>query len=161
MNPVVDLQLALDDEEPPSPGLPDETQLQTWAAAALAATQHTDDSELTVRIVGEAESAELNQAYRDKAGPTNVLSFPFEPIPGIPLPLLGDLVICAPVVAREAQEQGKTAQAHWAHMVVHGVLHLLGYDHIETAEAEAMEALEIAILSDIGYDNPYEETQTS
>jgi probable rRNA maturation factor len=158
----VDLQLALDDGEPPSPGLPDAEQIEHWVAAALAAADYrAEQAELTVRIVSEAESAELNQAYRHKTGPTNVLSFPFESIPELPLPLLGDLVICAPVVAREAKEQGKPLQAHWAHMVVHGSLHLLGYDHIAEPEAEVMEALEIAILSDLGYDNPYEVTKTA
>lgn len=162
MKLTVDVQLALDDGEPPSPGLPDAAQIEHWVGAALKAAKYdAEEAELTVRLVSEAESAELNQAYRHKAGPTNVLSFPFEPIPGLPMPLLGDLVICVPVVAREAGEQGKTAEAHWAHMVVHGCLHLLGHDHIETAEAEAMEALEIAILSDLGYDNPYEDPQSA
>ena len=162
MSLVVDLQLALDDEDPPSLGLPTATQIEHWVQAALSVARHdAEETELTIRIVSEAESAELNQAYRHKQGPTNVLSFPFEQIPEIPLPLLGDLVICAPVVAREAEEQGKPLEAHWAHMVVHGSLHLLGYDHIEEAEAEAMETLEIAIMSDLGYDNPYEDTKTA
>jgi probable rRNA maturation factor len=162
VNLVLDLQLALDDGEPPSRGLPAAEQIERWVQAALdAARYEAEEAELTIRIVSEAESAELNQAYRHKAGPTNVLSFPFEQIPELPLPLLGDLVICAPVVAREAEEQGKPLEAHWAHMVVHGSLHLLGYDHIEEAEAEAMETLEIAILSDLGYDNPYEDTKTA
>lgn len=157
----LDLQLALD-EEPPSPGLPDAAQMETWVEAALkAAEHHAEEVELTVRIVSEAESAELNQAYRHKAGPTNVLSFPYEQMPQFPLPLLGDLVICAPVVADEAEQQHKPPEAHWAHMLVHGCLHLLGYDHIEDSEAERMEKLEIAILSDLGYDNPYEDTYPS
>ena len=113
-------------------------------------------AELSIRIVDEAESADLNHTYRHKSGPTNVLSFPCEVPDGVPLDLLGDLVICAPVVAREAQAQGKASEAHWAHMVIHGVLHLRGYDHIDTAEAERMEALEIDILSRLGYPNPYE-----
>jgi probable rRNA maturation factor len=162
VNLSVDLQLALDEEEPPSRGLPDAAQIEHWVKAALAAAHYeAEEAELTVRIVSETESAELNQAYRHKSGPTNVLSFPFEQIPELPLPLLGDLVICAPVVAREAQEQGKPLEAHWAHMLVHGCLHLLGYDHIEETEAEAMETLEIAILSALGYDNPYEDTKTA
>ena len=106
----------------------------------------------------EAESADFNQRYRDKMGPTNVLSFPFEPpLGGQGRRYLGDLVICAPLVAREAAEQGKSPEAHWAHLVVHGVLHLLGYDHLDEAEAQAMEALETAILGDLGYPPPYED----
>ena len=104
----------------------------------------------------EDEGAELNEAYRRKQGPTNVLSFPFEAPPGVELSLLGDIVVCAPVVAREAGEQGKILESHWAHMVVHGCLHLLGYDHMEPVEAEAMEALETEILGGLGYPNPYE-----
>jgi len=159
---TVDLQLALDDGEPPSRGLPDTKQIEQWVEAALkAANYRAEEAELTVRIVSEPESAELNQAYRHKSGPTNVLSFPFEPIPELPMPLLGDLVVCAPVVTHEAEEQGKPLEAHWAHMLVHGSLHLLGYDHIEEAEAEAMETLEIAILSALGYDNPYEDPKSA
>jgi len=159
---LLDLQIALDDEEPHSPGLPTREQFQLWVEAALDGAEHqTDESELTIRIVGTGESAELNQAYRHKSGPTNVLSFPFEPIPGIDLPLLGDLVICAPVVLKEASEQEKSTESHWAHMVVHGSLHLLGYDHIEATEAESMESLEIVILTALGYDNPYEVTQSA
>ena len=112
--------------------------------------------ELSLRLVDEAESADLNQRYRGKAGPTNVLSFPFEPPPGIKGPrYLGDLVICVPVVAREAAEQGKAPEAHWAHLVVHGVLHLLGYDHLDEAEAQAMEALETRLLANLGFPPPY------
>lgn len=134
--------------------VPAENLIQRWVEAAL--TGRRDEAELTVRVVDEDESAELNGLYRKKQGPTNVLSFPFEVPPGLELPLLGDIVICAPVVAREAVEQGKTAEAHWAHMVVHGTLHLLGYDHLEPGEAEEMEALETAILAGLGYPNPYE-----
>ncbi len=125
---------------------------ECWVAAAGVGPE----AELSIRIVDEAESADLNHTYRHKSGPTNVLSFPCEVPDGVPLDLLGDLVICAPVVAREAQAQGKASEAHWAHMVIHGVLHLRGYDHIDTAEAERMEALEIDILSRLGYPNPYE-----
>ena len=111
---------------------------------------------MTVRIVDEAESNELNLTYRGKDKPTNVLSFPFEAPPGLELPLLGDLVICRQVVEREAQEQGKPLMAHWAHMVVHGSLHLLGYDHIEDEEAEEMEALERDIMQELGFADPYQ-----
>ena len=108
-----------------------------------------------MRIVDEAESQQLNFDYREKDKPTNVLSFPFQCPPGIELPLLGDLVICAQVVAREAAEQQKTVTAHWAHMVVHGCLHLLGFDHINDEDAAEMEAEEIQILQELGFANPY------
>jgi probable rRNA maturation factor len=134
-------------------GLPSEEDLSRWAAAALT---EPGDYELVVRIVDEAESAALNNRYRGKPGPTNVLSFPFESPPGLELAHLGDLVICAPVVEREAREQGKPSEAHWAHMLVHGLLHLQGHDHQAEAEAEAMETLESAILAQLGYPNPYE-----
>ena len=151
----VDVQRALPLTEP------SDAQLQGWVTAALQG--RCDAAELTVRIVDRAESAELNQAYRHKAGPTNVLSFPFEAPPGVDRDawgdLLGDLVICAPVVEAEAREQHKSVEAHWAHMVVHGTLHLLGYDHIEPQQADAMEDLEISILNHMGFANPYEEEQ--
>ncbi len=133
--------------------LPSAAELQRVLDAAISPFQA--DAEVTVRIVDEAESQQLNFDYREKDKPTNVLSFPFQCPPGIELPLLGDLVICAQVVAREAQEQQKTLQAHWAHMVVHGSLHLLGFDHINDADAEEMEAEEIRILQDLGFANPY------
>jgi probable rRNA maturation factor len=150
MSIELDLQLAVEEEA----GLPGEAQLQAWCEAALAG--RVEEAQLTIRIVDEAESAELNETYRHKSGPTNVLSFPFEAPPGVDLPLLGDIVICRQVVERQALEQGKPANAHWAHMVVHGCLHLLGHDHIEEEEAEAMEHLEIGILAGLGYANPYE-----
>jgi len=133
--------------------LPTEDELSCWAKAATARTE----AEIVVRVVDEAESAELNGQYRGKSGPTNVLSFPFEAPPGMDTDILGDLVVCAPVVEREAQEQNKPLTAHWAHMLVHGVLHLQGYDHIEDSEADIMEAEEIGILSGLGFPNPYEE----
>nr|WP_305891481.1 rRNA maturation RNase YbeY [Methylomonas sp. SURF-1] len=132
---------------------PDAAQFQIWVDAALSGFQQ--DSEITIRLVDTEESAELNGQYRHKSGPTNILSFPFEAPPGVELDLLGDLVICAPVIAREAAEQGKLPDHHWAHITVHGVLHLLGYDHIEEQDAEQMEALEIDILSRLNIANPY------
>lgn len=134
--------------------LPSDRDLFRWAEATLAG--QAGELELSVRIVDERESAELNGRYRGRRYPTNVLSFPFEAPPGVDVALLGDLVICAPVVAREAAEQGKPLAAHWAHMVVHGVLHLLGYDHEQPAEAEHMEGLEIRLLSRLGFENPYQ-----
>ena len=138
-------------------GVPRADQLQAWAQTAWQA-EH--DSEVTVRIVGAPESQALNHEYRGKDKPTNVLSFPFEAPPGITVPLAGDLVICAPVVEREATEQRKTLTAHWAHMVVHGMLHLQGYDHVDDGDAEIMEALEIRLLAQLGFGNPYEAEET-
>lgn len=134
--------------------LPSSEQIERWAARALQGRR--DEAELSVRIVDADESQELNAQYRHQDKPTNVLSFPADLPPELELPLLGDLVICAPVVAREAAEQQKTLAAHWAHMVVHGTLHLLGYDHIEDDEAEMMEQLETDILLDLGFPAPYE-----
>lgn len=133
---------------------PTARDIRRWALAALAGAGR---GELTVRIVGEQESAALNERYRGKQGPTNVLAFPGgggEELGGEPPPL-GDLVICAPVVIREAREQGKPAAAHWAHMVVHGALHLVGYDHEEAAAAVAMEARERQVLATLGFSDPY------
>jgi probable rRNA maturation factor len=146
--PMLNLEVQIASD---APDLPDEAAFNRWAQAALK----REAAELVIRIVDEAESAELNGRYRHKSGPTNVLSFPFEAPPGIETDLLGDLVICAPVVEREARAQGKSLTAHWAHMVVHGVLHLEGYDHIEESEAEQMESEEVAILRGLGYDHPY------
>jgi probable rRNA maturation factor len=142
--------------------IPTLSQLSTWVDAALSFSiddkaEHEQEFELTIRIVDEEESQALNSQYRGKDKPTNVLSFPFEAPAEIELNLLGDLVICAPIVAQEASEQSKKEIAHWAHMVIHGTLHLQGYDHIEDEEAEEMEALEVKILSKLGYPDPYTE----
>ena len=145
----VDLQIATENLE----GLPTEEQIVQWATAAVQ--PEGDEVEMTVRIVDEAESHELNLTYRGKDRPTNVLSFPFECPDEVELPLLGDLVICRQVVEREAAEQEKSLMAHWAHMIVHGSLHLLGYDHIEDDEAEEMESLETQIMQGLGFDDPY------
>ena len=145
----VDLQIATENLE----GLPTEDQIVQWATAAVQ--PEGDEVEMTVRIVDEAESHELNLTYRGKDRPTNVLSFPFECPDEVELPLLGDLVICRQVVEREAAEQEKPLMSHWAHMVVHGSLHLLGYDHIENDEAEEMESLETQIMQGLGFDDPY------
>lgn len=137
--------------------VPSENQFRNWAEAALQDRER--DAELVIRIVDEEESAELNSRYRGKQGPTNVLSFPFEAPEEVPVNLLGDLVICAPVILREAQEQGKTDEAHWAHMAVHGMLHLQGYDHLNDFEAEEMESLETEIITGLGFPSPYEPVQ--
>ena len=132
---------------------PDQEQIQQWVDAALEG--FNQDTEIVVRIVDEQESAELNEQYRLKPGPTNILSFPVEVPEGIELNLLGDLVVCAPVLEKEALEQHKALIDHWAHIIVHGVLHLLGYDHIDDDEAELMESKEITILNTLNIKNPY------
>lgn len=131
-------------------GVPENKKLQSWVHAARG----RDAGAVTLRIVGLRESHRLNLQYRGKDKPTNVLSFRSEAVPGEPQ--LGDLVICAPVVSREAREQGKALLSHWAHMVVHGCLHLRGHDHENEAEARRMETREIRILKDLGFDNPYQ-----
>ena len=133
-------------------GVPHARSFARWANAACAAgiaRSRSQATELTIRVVGAAESRRLNRTWRGKDKPTNVLSFTAD------APVLGDLAICAPVVAREAREQGKSPAAHWAHMVVHGVLHLLGYDHENDRDAERMEARETKILAQLGMPNPY------
>ena len=152
MNLTLDLQSASTQDD-----LPDADQLAAWLRAALSGRR--ERAEVSVRLVDEAESQTLNRTYRGKDTPTNVLSFPFEIPEGIDddelNALLGDLVICAPVVRREAREQGKPERHHWAHMVVHGTLHLLGHDHIDPDEAEHMEQLERDILASLGLPDPY------
>lgn len=141
---------------------PDKTDFERWARAVLIGRR--EHVLITVRITGERESARLNQTYRHTNGPTNVLSFPFDYPPGMPVEpddpaqsvsLLGDLVICAPLVIREAQAQGKLIQAHWAHLLIHGILHLLGYNHNTVHQAAEMEQLEIDLLAGLGFTNPY------
>lgn len=133
--------------------LPATASIIAWARAGLAGCEHP--LELTIRIVDAAESQALNARFRHRDAPTNVLSFPFEAPPGITLPILGDIVICAPVVHAEAAEQGKPPEAHWAHMVIHGVLHLRGYDHQTDDDAEEMESLETQLLARLGWPDPY------
>ncbi|QTG87856.1 rRNA maturation RNase YbeY [Vibrio furnissii] len=149
MSIELDLQLAAANED----GLPTHEQFATWLQTAIVPFQ--PQAEVTIRIVDEPESHQLNLEYRGKDKSTNVLSFPFEAPPGIEMDLLGDLVICRQVVEREAVEQNKPLLAHWAHMVVHGSLHLLGYDHIEDDEAEEMESLETEIMQTMGFEDPY------
>ena len=149
MSIELDLQLAVENEQ----GLPTEQDIQQWLDKTIP--QFQENAELTIRIVDTEESHQLNHEYRGKDKPTNVLSFPFEAPPGIELDLLGDLIICRQVVEKEAEEQNKPLLAHWAHMVVHGSLHLLGYDHIEDDEAEEMESLETEIMQAMGYEDPY------
>lgn len=132
-------------------GIPSASALREWARAALGRTR----GELTIRIVDQPESHELNHRYRGKDKSTNVLSFPYDG-EVLDVPVLGDIVICAPVVQREARDQHKDPRAHWAHMVVHGCLHLLGYDHVRDGEAEVMEARERKILAALGFPDPYQ-----
>ncbi len=145
----VDLQIATQTTD----DLPSEQDFNLWFKQAVS--PFCKQAEITIRIVDTEESQTLNHTYRGKNKSTNVLSFPFEAPIGVELDLLGDLVICRDVVEQEAQQQNKTSQAHWAHMVIHGSLHLLGYDHIDDDEAEEMEALENSILRELGFENPY------
>ncbi|HQX91483.1 MAG TPA: rRNA maturation RNase YbeY [Thermomonas sp.] len=143
----------------PRAGIPAAASFRKWVAAALAG--RIREADLAIRIVDSEEGRALNRHYRGKDYATNVLSFPAELPEGLPkgvkFPLLGDLVICAPVVAREADEQGKPRNAHYAHLTIHGCLHLLGMDHIDPREAEAMEQLERDILAGLGVPDPYQD----
>ena len=134
--------------------VPEEDDIRRWVTAAAGQSVQSD-TEITVRLVDTEEMTNLNQTYRGKTGPTNVLSFAADLPAELALPLLGDIVICAPVVRAEAGEQVKTLAAHWAHMTIHGTLHLLGYDHITEEQAATMEALESAILKRLDYPCPY------
>jgi len=151
LNLALDLQIALAQSQ--GAELPEQVALEQWVSAALEGQMA--EAELTIRLVENDESAALNKQYRDRQGPTNVLSFPFEAPADVPLPLLGDLIICVPLVASEAREQDKPVHAHWAHLVVHGVLHLRGYDHIDDSDAREMEDLERKIMAYLGFDDPY------
>jgi probable rRNA maturation factor len=140
----------------PRSGLPAANSFRQWVEAALRGARYRKSAEVAIRLVDADEGRALNRDYRGKDYATNVLSFPAELPPQFKLPLLGDLAICAPVVLHEALEQGKRPRDHWAHMTVHGALHLLGYDHIRNREAEAMEALETRILAGLGIADPYQ-----
>jgi len=157
MELYVDLQIATEDEQ----ALPSLTDIEQWVTAAIKAGSDVvrEEAELTVRFVDSDESQQLNNDYRGKDKSTNVLSFPFQNPPGITLPLLGDLVICKAVVEREAIEQNKQLNAHWAHMLIHGTLHLLGYDHIIEEEAIEMESLETKLLVELDFPAPYNEQE--
>lgn len=150
MKNVVDIQNACDAQE-----LPTDDLFQQWVDTTLASVTE-QEFELTIRLVNITESQQLNKQYRQKDKPTNVLSFPFEVPEGIELNLLGDLVICSSVVENEAKTQNKALFDHWAHMVIHGCLHLLGYDHINDTDANEMETLEIQILAKLFIANPYD-----
>ncbi|NOZ53912.1 MAG: rRNA maturation RNase YbeY [Gammaproteobacteria bacterium] len=143
--------------------LPSEIQVKDWINSVLQSLEFDRDKEkvqLTVRIVSEQEMIQLNSQFRGKHRVTNVLSFPFESPKSVYLPLLGDVVVCAAVVNAEARQQLKQDEQHWAHMIVHGVLHLLGYDHLDEHDAQRMELLERNVLSTLGFPNPYGEINT-
>jgi probable rRNA maturation factor len=146
--PSIDVQLAVSGND-----IPSEEEFIHWAALVLQDLDETGD--VTIRVVDEAEIAELNENYRHKPGPTNVLSFPADIPDGIGANLLVDVVIAAPVIIREAAEQHKPVKAHWAHMVIHGILHLAGYDHVHEPQAAEMEAMETRLLNALGYADPY------
>jgi probable rRNA maturation factor len=156
MNAQVDVQIATDDES-----VPGSNELAIWVSRALRTAGNSDEAEVSVRVVDATEMQELNSEFRDQDKPTNVLSFPAGNIEGLPtdaeLPL-GDIVVCAEVVRAEAEEQGKALADHWAHMMIHGTLHLLGFDHENDSDAAAMEGLEKQILTDHGIANPYSES---
>jgi len=141
-----------------SASLPSVKEFELWANSALQSPSIKplpEDPEVSIRIIGAKESQTLNRDYRGKDKPTNVLSFPAEFPEGVDIPLLGDLAICAPIVVQEALEQNKELKAHWAHITIHGTLHLMGYDHINDNEANIMEAIEIRLLQSLSYPNPY------
>lgn len=133
--------------------IPSRYFLQRWVNKALS--KQVTSNQVNIRLVSKKESAELNSRFRHKKGPTNILSFPFEPPPGISSAFLGDLVVCAALVNQQAKQQAKTRLAHWAHLIIHGCLHLIGYDHIHNKDANKMETLEIRLLKELGYENPY------
>jgi len=154
MELILDIQNEYDFE------VPSNDELEHWIQTTL---NHSDDynhADLCVRIVDESESAHLNETYRKKVGPTNVLTFPYGDHTE-EHQLHGDIVVCAPVIIAEAASHKKSTQAHWTHMIVHSVLHLLGYDHTNDSDTDTMETLEIKILNSLNISNPYEENANS
>ncbi len=149
---MLDVEVQYEADDGPAP---DAASIRRWVAEVMRGRREA--AELTVRVVGLDEMRRLNSVYRQRDKPTNVLSFPADLPAELGLPLLGDIVICAAVVAEQARAQGKPGRAHWAHMVVHGALHLLGYDHNGPQEAQRMESLEIEILARLGFPDPYQD----
>ncbi|MCK5262281.1 MAG: rRNA maturation RNase YbeY [Gammaproteobacteria bacterium] len=149
---AVDIELSIS-EGVEEAALPSEEKLQHWAQSSYLGNEEVIAS---LQIVGSDEMQDLNKNYRGKDKPTNVLSFPMELPDEVDINILGDLALCDEVIESEAKQQGKSLEAHWAHMVVHGMLHLQGYDHIEDNEAETMEAKEIEIMKELGFENPYQ-----
>lgn len=143
------------------PAVPGQSSWKAWVGAALCAAGRAEQGVVTVRLVSEDESATLNSSYRHQSGPTNVLAFAGAGVDDMAGEAeLGDIVICLPVACREAEQQGKHAEAHLAHLVVHGTLHLVGYDHDNEGDAKNMESLETGIMGELGYDDPYGNSQT-
>ena len=153
----LDYQIALDESETKTTYVPNSTLVESWLSAALQPDKNSPELQLSVRVVDKEEITQLNEKYRKINKATNVLSFPFEAPEGVDVPLLGDIVICASVVENEAVEQQKAPEQHWAHMLIHGLLHLQGYDHQNPESAEQMESLEIKIMNKLGFPNPYGE----
>ena len=155
MEIILDLQNVIDSKQ-----IPDLSNMKKWISATLEnLNANFNQPEVTIRVVSLAESQELNHQYRDKNQPTNVLSFPFEVPEMIPVEdfaeFLGDLVICEDIIVQEAKEQKKSLESHWAHMIIHGLLHLVGFDHITAKDAEEMEGIEVKVLAELGFANPY------
>ena len=150
------MKLHVDVQNASTDPVPSEEEIRKWIATAVTGRVTQEQVEVSVRLVDSDEMTKLNESFRGKTGTTNVLSFPANLPDELDIPLLGDIVICAPVVRAEAAQQGKSPSAHWAHMTVHGTLHLMGYDHINEEEAATMEALETAILGELNYRCPYE-----
>ena len=142
-----EIQIATSEQDLPSSG-----QIQHWLSTAFPELK---DKLVLIRFVDASESAELNQTYRNKTGPTNILSFTLELPESIPNDQLGDLIVCSSVTIDEASEQRKTTADHYCHLIVHGVLHLQGYDHLTSSQAEVMESIEIDLLEKLGISNPY------
>jgi probable rRNA maturation factor len=157
---VIDLELQ-DESGDVDAAIPDTERFAQWVEAATRAAGRREATEVTVRLVSEEESRTLNLDYRSKDRPTNVLSFAADLPDDLELPFIGDIVICPAVLRREAAEQRKEIDSHWAHLTVHGVLHLLGYDHEVDSDAAAMESLEVQILKGLGYPDPYEAADTA
>ncbi len=150
----LDVQIAVDDDEEALPSFKD---METWVLNAL--NPDVLDAQLTIRLVTMAEMTGLNETYRHRSGPTNVLSFPFAKPELTDPPLLGDIVICSGRVVEEACAQGKPVRNHWAHLIIHGVLHLLGYDHEHEEDATQMESREVEVLAGLGIRDPYSSEQ--
>ena len=144
------------DNVSPNKNVPSHNNITHWVKHVLSHEAKTD-AELSIRIVDKDEIQQLNASYRNKDKPTNVLSFPAELPEAVQIPLLGDIIICAPIVEEEAREQQKSTESHWAHMLIHGTLHLLGYDHIDDTEAEIMEGVEIKLMQSLDFESPYQD----
>ena len=160
MKTVIEVDYRTDADIPQNIYVPDEQLVTSWVEAALRAINRDKSAQVSICIASKQEITALNERYRNMNKATNVLSFPYESMPGVEVPLLGDVVVCAEVVNEEAQQQNKALPQHWAHMVVHGLLHLLGYDHIDDNDAQIMESVEIQVLSNLGFSNPYGEINT-